>query len=407
MKKIIITLCATIIGLYVHAQNFNAEISLNTSFSKSTAFNPFEAKEIVTSIAVSGNITFNSDTSFVRIIVDDGKGNTYMLYETYPMLTAEKSFNFDYECEETSFLNDYVPVELQIQIRDANISISRISLSNEKNNRARELNQSKRLEKNSQKLAAIQEHIRQKGLLWTADETEFSKMSYSNKAQCWGMNYSSFGFEYYAGGIYSIFAPSDFPRIGSPSICHNFVDNFDWRSRHGANNPSSPYYDGDTIGSGWMTKVVCQGEGCWYNNHFHCNISETTCNSWGGIYRTAPTCWIFGPVAQVEALVNLYYNQHVDVKLSEQYVVCKYSTIHAGSPGTTLNYFINEGIPDDDCLTYSASLDNCADLCSNPAERIWINSQTSHGSNIDHDDLKRLLIQKGPLATGAHPYQLV
>ena len=155
MKKSLLILGAIIIWLSAYAQNFNKDINLNTDFSQSTTIYPFSVKEIITGLAVSGNIFFNSDTSFVRIIVEDGNGNVYMLYETYPMLTIGKSFDFEYEAEETSFLNDYFPEELQIQIRDASIFIDKISLSNEKNNRATELNQTKRLEKNRHKLAAI------------------------------------------------------------------------------------------------------------------------------------------------------------------------------------------------------------------------------------------------------------
>jgi len=406
MKTNLLILCATIIGLSVQAQNFNKEINLNTVFSKTTTINPFMQNEVIAGIAVSGNITFNSNTSFVRIIVSDENGNVYMLYETYPMLTTETRFSFEYECEETCFLNGFEPVELQIQVRDASVGIGKISLSNETNNGANELSRASRLDKNRSKLAAVQEYIERKGLIWTAAETEFSKMPFSSKAKQLGMNYSSFGFEYYAGGIYSVFSPLDMALAGGWSRSHGFVDNFDWRSRHGANNPASPYYDGDPAGSGWMTPVVCQGEGCWFENHFHCNIPQSLCNTWGGIYRTAPTCWIFGPVAQVEALVNLYYNQHIDVKLSEQYVVCKDTIIRGGNPTRTLDYFKNEGIPDDDCLTYSASLDNCEDECINPTERIWINNHSQIGSsNIGgYDGLKKMLIQKGPLTVGNTPY---
>ena len=143
MKKILLTFYVIIIGLLLNAQNFNKEISLNNSFSKSTDIYPFNAKEIITSIAVSGNITFHSDTSFVRIIVDDGNGHVYMLYEVYPMLTVEKRFHFEYKCEETSFLVDYFPVGLQIQLRDAIVNIDKILLSNEQNTKAQELNLSK------------------------------------------------------------------------------------------------------------------------------------------------------------------------------------------------------------------------------------------------------------------------
>ena len=74
MKIFLIIIGAIVIGLCVRAQDFNKEISLNSSFSKSTNIYPFNTKEVITGLAVSGNITFNSDTSLVRIIIDDGKG---------------------------------------------------------------------------------------------------------------------------------------------------------------------------------------------------------------------------------------------------------------------------------------------------------------------------------------------
>jgi hypothetical protein len=100
-----------------------------SSFTKSTNIYPFNAKEVVSGIAVSGNVTFNSDTSFVRIIVDNGNNNVYMIYEIYPMLITKKTFDFEYEAEETNFLNGYSPIELQIQLRDAYVNITKISLN--------------------------------------------------------------------------------------------------------------------------------------------------------------------------------------------------------------------------------------------------------------------------------------
>jgi len=85
MKNILLTICAIIIGLHAHAQNFNKEINLNTSFSKGIVIHPFSYKTNTTGIAVTGHIIFNSDTSFIRIIVDDGKDNVYLLYEIYPI----------------------------------------------------------------------------------------------------------------------------------------------------------------------------------------------------------------------------------------------------------------------------------------------------------------------------------
>jgi len=391
-----------IIGLSTHAQNFNKEINLNTSFSKTVTINPFNAKEAITGIAVSGNITFYSDTSFVRIIVNDGNGNIYMLYETYPMLAVEKIFKFEYECEETSFLNDYYPMELQIQVKDAHASIEKISLSNEKVNNYDKLRLKHRDDKNKSKIAVINNYIKKNKLLWFAEETELSKKSYSEKVNLFGKNYMTFGYEYFEKGFFSMFGPDR-----SPTKSHNYVDNFDWRSRHGANNQNSPYYDGDVNGTGWITPVVCQGGGCWheFENYYECNKDSITCINEGGIFRRGtPTCWLFAAVAQVEAIVNLYYNQHIDIKLSEQYVMCVDSTTSGGWSSYALNHFKNEGVPDDNCITYSASLDNCSNMCTEPEERIWINNYSLIPKSANTNDIKQALITKGPL-TGGGLYQ--
>ncbi len=112
--------------------------------------------------------------------------------------------------------------------------------------------------KNSEKLAAIISYIEDNKLIWIAEETEFSQLRYSEKANLWGNDYRSFGFEFYSTGFYSVFGPSS----SSSVMNYGYVDNYDWRNRHGADNELSPYYDGDMEGTGWITPVVCQGLGC-------------------------------------------------------------------------------------------------------------------------------------------------
>ncbi|MCK9236243.1 MAG: hypothetical protein M0P09_08030 [Acholeplasmataceae bacterium] len=235
-----------------------------------------------------------------------------------------------------------------------------------------------------------------------AEETDFSRLFYSDKAKMWGANYKSFGLEFYSKGFYSMFGPDS-----EHTMNHGYVDNFDWRNRHGANNETSPYYDNDPNGTGWITPVVCQGLGCWYNNEFLCNVGPAECAALGGIYREAATCWAFGPTAQVEALINLYYNEHIDIDLSEQYIVCEENTIGAWIPERAYNHYLEEGVPDEDCLPYSASLENCDDLCDNPTERVWIDNYEYHGRDHNsHVDVRNYLMEYGPVNASAmeHPW---
>ena len=51
------------------------------------------------------------------------------------------------------------------------------------------------------------------------------------------------GFEYYKGGVFELKSTkrSATPPVTTPHS--KMIDHFDWRTRHGANDPSSPYYD--------------------------------------------------------------------------------------------------------------------------------------------------------------------
>ncbi len=123
----------------------------------------------------------------------------------------------------------------------------------------------------------------------------------------------------------------------------------------------------------------------------------------GGIYWETPTCWAFGPTAQVEALTNLYYNEHIDADLSEQYIVCKEpaGVSHGWYYSKALDHFKNEGVPDESCLSYSASVSNCDDLCENPNERIRI---TSYNSISNNETSIRQNLMDQPLTVGGIPY---
>ena len=372
--------------------NFNHEIIINNSFSEDSTITPFN-DDAMSGIGVTGSIILNSDSSFIRIIVNNILGEEYLIYETYTMLTDTNNFEFVSECEESCFLDGYIPIEIIIQVRDGYVNLYKILWSDDALTDPLSLQLQAKTNKNNEKINRLNNYIEENNLIWIADETSLSKLFYSEKKNRWGNKYQSYGYEYYDKGFYSIFGP-DMDNV----ISYGYVDNFDWRNRHKANDPTSPYFDGDFDGgTGWMTKVVCHGRGCWLNNEFICNTSEDECNSMGGIYRTAPTCWAFGPTAQVEALVNLYYNEHVDVDLSEQYIVCEEGVItHGWYVDKALDHYKLEGVPDEECLHYSASLENCDDLCTNPDERIWIQNYTPH-SNNSHQDVRQYLMEYGPV----------
>jgi len=325
------------------------------------------------------------------------------------MLSQDSIFSFEYECEESCFFDSYIPSDIILQVSDASLIIDEINWSNISNPDALNLQYSAKSNKNSEKLAAVVSYIDENNLIWIAEETEFSQLRYSEKAISWGSDYRSFGFEFYSYGFYSVFGPSS----SSSVMNYGYADNFDWRNRHNSNMEDSPYYNAG--GEGWVTPAVCQGLGCWYNNEFLCNTNQNECDALGGIYREAATCWIFGPTAHIEALTNLYYNEFINVDLSEQYIACEENTVGRNTIYNALKHYKNEGVPDEDCLHYSASLENCDDLCTSPSERIWIDDYTRYINPTD-EETRQYLMEYGsvtaeliyfPWGTGGHSMALI
>ncbi len=393
MKKLVLFLLATLISTYVYCQppNFNYQTNLDLRLTHDTICNPFNGT-LVTGMGLSGSVVFNSDSSFLRIIVRDSIDVEYLVYEAYPMISDTSRFSFTNECEESCFLNNFIPSRLIIQIKDATIRLNNISWSDSQYSDILLLQKIAKHEKDSLKILKLSNFITKNRLIWKADQTSSSKLFYVEKKKLWGDKYQTYGFEYYSKGFYS-------PKSVNNNIIHyGYVDNFDWRNRHKANDPNSPYFDGDNENhTGWITKPVCQS-GCWDGNELLCNVPASDCQALGGETRSAATCWIFGAVANVEALVNLYYNQHIDDDLSEQYIACKENNINPGWPTSTLNRIKNEGIPDEACLPYSASLQNCNSLCSSndEEERVFIQHFEQH-NNISDQDIRDYLINYGPI----------
>lgn len=398
MKKLILLLIITCLVAYniAEAQTFNRQVNINMQVINDTILYPFDGNN-VTSIGVSGNIIFTSNLGFVRFIVSDGYDD-YMVYETYKLFEEDSIFSFSQKCEESCFYETYSPTDFIIQVKDAIVTINSVDFSNSHYSNAEYRRLNAATIADNLRLAKVRRFIENRGLIWIADHTKLSDLSYNSRAQLWGKDYKSYGFEYYSGGFYCL----DQPNIGI-DFGDDYVANFDWRNRHGANNPNSPYYDYDVEGTGWLSPLTCQ-LGCYENGVFSCGTEEDC----PGNFRSAGTCWTFGTTAQVEALANLYYNNHLDLDLSEQYPACKEAEIHNWDklipwyPEDALDYYQNGGVPYESCWPYTAELDGCEPPCPEPMERVSINSYTKY-RDIEVEDLRHLIMEHGPVAAGNIP----
>lgn len=90
------------------------------------------------------------------------------------------------------------------------------------------------------------------------------------------------------------------------------------------------------------------------------------------------SCYAFGPVAAMESVIKLYYNNpDLPVDLSEQYLVsCGVAGCRGfDMPDTAMDHFFNRGVPDEACFPYQTIQFRgieppCAMACDDAASRI-------------------------------------
>ncbi|MFA5349189.1 MAG: C1 family peptidase [Candidatus Paceibacterota bacterium] len=333
------------------------KISISKTFSKSSSVYKFQAKPIY-SLYVSGSRTISKTDGYARIILIDKNGKQYLVYEAIGPYDSKIS-DFDRSCQEACSLNGITPKELKVEVLGASIKINDIFIAEDKNSvlTAKSAQQS-----SSEKLSKIQEYIRKNNLGWTAGETSVSRMSYEQKRKLLGVvdgkempNIQ--GFEYYKGGVFEI----GNNKTTSKSASSNLPSSFDWRNRHGEN---------------WMTDVQSQ-----------------KCGS----------CWAYGATGAVEAVTNLYYNQHLDLDLSEQEIIsCSGAgSCSGGWPDTALLYYNTAGVVFDSCFEDTGTDAPCNNKCKGSESKNIVKTGLPGEAinNKSEDTLKKAIIQRGPLSS--------
>ncbi|MBS4056851.1 MAG: T9SS type A sorting domain-containing protein [Bacteroidales bacterium] len=174
-----------------------------------------------------------------------------------------------------------------------------------------------------------------------------------------------YGFDYFFSGYFSLTGDE------TPMASSDVVNNFDWRDRHGSDNPNSPYYNQN--GYGWVTPRT--------------------------VSQVAGECWAFAPVYTLESLVNIYYNQQINPNLSEQDVIsCSGGGTWDGGgvPTIAINYLKNTGVVNESCFPFTPYYQSpCSNKCTQPDELIKIHNGITLSSN--EDIIKESIILNGPL----------
>jgi hypothetical protein len=329
--------------------------------------------DVVYGFSIDGNFSVFQEDYLVRVLVTGKDGREYLVMESYREIQGNIPKRFEDYSEETFLSNGFNLDSIKVFTSGADLQITGVRYlpdirSFERNKNLDVLANNKRNIIRNTNVEKINEYNERHKLLWRADTTWLSKQSFETKRRLLGLkdNCSTRGIEYYAGGIIEI--DKEEPVMQSSHTSAAFVDNFDWRNRHGKN---------------WMTHVKHQG--------------NSNC------------CFLFACVGAVEALTNLYYNQKLDLNLSEQELISCSGLSNPYNNGTPsdmmeypLDYLVNHGVCDS--LSYpftNAPYQSCLSGSITPNEIISISGYNQvNGGFIDENDIKNAIINHGPLVSG-------
>lgn len=299
------------------------------SYTSTQNIYPFIGSHNLHALGISGSVTLNSDTSLVRVLMKDYDGKTYLMYEaTLQILNAHQE-TFTDANEETTFLCGITPSYLIFVVKDASLNISNLNYTYYDGTihkpKAPALVLSDRISRAQEKADAINSYNRTNNIIWRAGVTNLSTKSYDEKKRLLGISQDDANMDlaYYQGGIFELGSrTATNPNL--EALDRAIVDYFDWHNRPGNVN--------------WMTDVKDQGSSSY--------------------------CTLFSSVGLVEAMTNLYFNQHLDFNLSEEDVALYNSQRSADyiySLGWDLDgafsYIADYGVTTEDCIPIQMTKD--------------------------------------------------
>lgn len=341
------------------------KIGINKVMETTSELFPFmEGTTSIFGLSVSGRVTFTDDNGELRIILVDKNHREYLAYEMYSLLAANNEVIIDELCDETTLLEGIVPGYLRIELKNGVLNLDAISVAGELppginiSVMKKEIHQVQ----NTAKIEKLNRNILERGKLWVAGNTEVSSLTYADKKLLYGQSKFPPGIEYYTGGILQT-GPQLKAATASP-----MVDKWDWRNRHGKN---------------WISPVK----------------NQASCGS----------CWAFAATGATEAQTNLYFNQLLNLDLSEQDVLsCSGAgTCAGGYPGTALNYIATKGVVNESAFPYTHTDQPCSNKSTNPSQLIQIAGKVDFPSIAwprEEDALKKMIIKYGPLSGGIYDW---
>ncbi|MCL2326926.1 MAG: C1 family peptidase [Bacteroidetes bacterium] len=359
MKTKYILLCVLVgLSTAVSAQTL---VSVNKTITQDTTIATVQKNSLTSqTVTASGQAVFSSKTGYVRILLSDDSGYDVLVYESTPLFATNGIDNFSNVSLETEDIPSRLALtKIRVEIKNVELRNVSIEASNTRNSKTQQ-------QVRTDRIVLMNNNLRAQNALWVAGETSVSQMSYQEKKEMFGGKVPDLqGFEYYKGGIFELHSDSVASTQHTMRGGSSYVASFDWRDRHGRN---------------WITPVQAQGN----------------CGS----------CGAFAAVGALEAVVNLYYNQQINMDLSEQELVsCNKLAAGCafGSPIDAFRYIRDYGIIDEASFPYQAIDTNCSQKPTISNEKITIKDANIH--NPFHiDEIKRDIIKSPLTVSCTYPF---
>ncbi len=349
----------------IHATTTRTRIAVGKSFVNDTIIKPSGLTGSIDKLTMYGVVRKLSPNFSVRVILKTTTGQEYLLMELYDALCSTQSRTFSNYAEETELLNHVTPDSLKIYVRNARLTLTSLykTVMTGNDYPSAEDPDSLLRRRIQIKVDTINAINQRTNKLWRAGVTELSLQDDVTKRRVLGLTNgeASQGWEYYAGGIFEV---GEMPENPVPENSP-YVDNFDWRNRHGKN---------------WMTPVKNQGRSGY--------------------------CAAFAAIGSLEALLRLYYNNCNDtITLSEQQVAVCHGENNPKvykkgmSIFNAVNYLYRHYVYDDASYPFiddSLAVCECDNITPNESVKIEGFSGIPNVSNA----IKDAIIKHGPLVSG-------
>jgi|GEM_PF-5435166 len=340
------------------------------------------------SIKISGSGQFLTDTAGINVVLQGTDGSENLVTEKYNF-AGKGTFTFDNLPVETAALDNIKPQNLIIYAQDSQWSISNIALvlkETKLDSKTRAMISAKTASGLSPKnardqvnaiyrstaanniISGLNTYIAKHNLNLKVAMNDRVTQTYTARSNQLGTKYLSANtqmIDSYNSG-YLTMRPEAAPTIPAD----RFPSEFTWTNRDGQN---------------WLTSIK----------------NQSTCGS----------CYAFAAVAQIEAAINIKYNQHINADLSEQQAMCGSGGCNSGFGNQLLGKFVSTPLMDESLNPYKAADDTQSCTINQPATpQGWENAQTGHpvdvagnypGSINGHSyDLMNEIMKYGPIAAG-------